>query len=129
MSNYKIKILKDTPFDKAIDVKDKASLWALCNADKTMETNSALNRGFIGGYNQCLEDNKEKKYTDEQLKQALDKAFMNGFSHAKNFNKQINASTYEIMQSLQPKTEWEVEIDDNGDLKIVTDVQKLNKEK
>lgn len=44
-------------------IKEKASDWALKNADKTMETNSALNKGFIAGYLMSLEDaNKNKEW-------------------------------------------------------------------
>jgi len=43
-------------------VKSLASKWALDNADRTMETNSALNRGFIGGYNQALQDNEKTEW-------------------------------------------------------------------
>lgn len=35
-------------------IKNLASEWALKNSDATMETNSALNKGFIGGFEACL---------------------------------------------------------------------------
>lgn len=34
----------------SVDVEKLANKWALDNADETMATNSALNRGFIGGF-------------------------------------------------------------------------------
>lgn len=68
--------------------------------------------GFKDGYNQALEDNKEKKYTKEDLRKALSQAFM-----ASQEGYQITSD--EIVQSLQPKTEWEVEFDENGKLRLV----------
>jgi len=56
--------------------------------------------GFVSGYNQALEDNKERKYTDEDLK----RAFFNGGNM-----KEIEEFNY-FIKSLQPKTEWEVDI-------------------
>jgi len=75
------------------EIKRLANKWALDNADRTMETNSALNRGFEGGYNECQKDNADiiknqtktigymheeirklnqqntdKKYTEEEIK-------------------------------------------------------------
>lgn len=54
---------------------------------------------YIKGYTQALEDNKDKKYTEEDLR----KAFFNGgnMKEIEEFNS--------FIQSLQPKTEWEVE--------------------
>lgn len=67
---------------------------------------------WIEGYNQALEDNKEKKYTEEDLK------FMFEVGYRKN---NLIESTFEdavkFIQSLQPKTEWEVEMVD-GKLKL-----------
>lgn len=71
--------------------------------------------GFIIGYNQALEDNKEKKYTEEDIHKALSW----GYHAAKDESKGISSSGYgtRFIQSLQPKTEWEVEIID-GKLKL-----------
>lgn len=58
---------------------------------------------FTLGYNQAIEDNKDKKYTEEDLK----KAYMVG-KHGG-----VTQTYYEFddyIQSIQPKTEWEVEI-------------------
>ena len=42
------------------EIRSLANQWALENADETMATNSALNKGFRGGYTQCQEDNADK---------------------------------------------------------------------
>lgn len=56
------------------EIRSLGNQWALDNADETMATNSALNKGFRGGYNQCQEDNTDKKYTEEDLREAIKKA-------------------------------------------------------
>jgi hypothetical protein len=66
--------------------------------------------GYIKGYTQALEDNKEKKYTEEDLRKALSQAFM-----ASQEDYQITSD--EIIKFLQPKTEWEVEFV-NGKIKL-----------
>jgi hypothetical protein len=77
------------------EIKRLGSQWALDNADRTMETNSALNRGFIGGYTECqkymaneirmwrgavetqakrceaLRELAQERYTQEQLNNAI----------------------------------------------------------
>lgn len=67
-------------------------------------------------YTQALEDNKDKKYTEEDLKKAIEFGYQlrcnnrpinSGHNWVKDF----------IAQSLQPKTEWEVEFID-GKLKL-----------
>lgn len=69
----------------------------------------------INCYNQCLEDNKDKKYTEEDLRKAIEFGY-----DLRNNHKPINSGidwVKILTQSLQPKTEWEVEIVD-GKLKL-----------
>ena len=61
--------------------------------------------GLIKGYNQALEDNKEKKYTEEDVISIVKKSRETGLT-----------AEY-LLLSIQPKTEWEVEIVD-GKLKL-----------
>lgn len=68
--------------------------------------------GFIGGYNQALEDNKDRKYTKEDVRVAIRLATTSKYDHRLEFY-----SEEEIIQSLQPQTEWEVEFID-GKLKL-----------
>lgn len=82
--------------------------------------------GFIDGYNQCKEDNKEKKYTEENLKFHINE-FMEfcgknyhydahfGWYEIGNPGHRPNNSTLvdEYVQSL--KQEYEVEIQTNSD--------------
>ena len=82
-----------------VDVEILAANLANPNVCKT--TN------WIEGYRQALEDNKEKKYTEEDMIQA--------FAYGRTL--EPFDSFEDFIQSLQPKTEWEVEIVD-GKLKL-----------
>ena len=61
---------------------------------------------FESGYNQAIEDNKDKKYTEEDLRRYNNIMCLHG-----------NVKGEKYIQSLQPKTEWEVEFID-GKLKL-----------
>jgi hypothetical protein len=67
-------------------------------------------RGYLEGYNQALEDNKDRKYTEKDI----DKAYRAGMQ----FVGEDKGSFGEFIQSLQTQTEWEVEIVD-GKLKLM----------
>lgn len=72
--------------------------------------------GLIDGYNQSLEDNKEKKYIEDDLR----KAYMYGDNYHKHTVGNAQKYTFEsLIQSLQPKTEWEVTFDKQGKLKLI----------
>jgi hypothetical protein len=73
------------------EVEKLANKWAIDNTDITMESNSALNKGFKGGYNKA----KEKyKWTDDDLRKALSESF-------KASQEGYNITCDEIIQSLQ----------------------------
>ena len=57
-------------------------------------------------YNQALEDNKERKYTEEDMR----KAMRFGSMRNKLTISELESSFQQLIQSLQPKTEWNVEI-------------------
>lgn len=65
-------------------------------------------QGYMKGYNQALEDNKEKKYTEEDMRKAFE------------YGKTLDGYDWfgDLLESLQPKTEWEVCFVD-GKLKLV----------
>lgn len=62
--------------------------------------------GYIDGYNQALEDNKEKKYTDEDVINIVDNVSQNWFKCYSHNDKKEHL--LKITKYLQ-KTEWEVE--------------------
>jgi hypothetical protein len=76
---------------------------------------------FIEGYNQALEDNKHKKYTEEDMKECI-KSILRDLNAHNEIDKPVNFvwtdSFKKHIQSLQPKTEWEVEFNTNGKLKL-----------
>ena len=73
---------------------------------------SNLQEGFITGYNQALEDNKEKKYTEEDIEKAIE------FGHT-SYTPFADVHYSNFIQSLQPKTEWEVTFDEQGKLRLI----------
>lgn len=58
------------------------------------------------GYNQALEDNKDRKYTEEDMRKAME------------LYKNTSIPLDDIIQSLQPPTSWDVEFVD-GKLKLI----------
>ena len=77
-----------------MDVEKKAQEYAIKSSSSSRESRR---KGYLDGYNQCLEDYKDKKYTEEDLR----KAWKIGYR---------GESIEEYVQSLQSPTEWEVEI-------------------
>ena len=75
--------------------------------------------GFIGGYNLALEDNKEKEFTKEDMIKAmvLYSAWITGGAPSLRVAETAEQRIEQIIQSLEPKTEWEVEFVD-GKLKL-----------
>ena len=70
---------------------------------------------FKTGYNQAIEDNKEKKYTEEDMRKAIAVGY--DWCHQKHIP--TNWMIDNFIQSLQPKTEWNVEFDSQGKLKLI----------
>ena len=65
------------------------------SSDSLLHT--GFNKGFELGYNQAIEDNKDKKYTEKDI----DKAYWAGMQ----FMVEDKGSLGEFIQSLQPQTE------------------------
>lgn len=71
--------------------------------------------GYIKGYNQALQDNTDKKYTEEDLKKAIEMARSIAYDILHRSNEwEFTNSEEEIIQLLQPKTQWNIDILDNG---------------
>ena len=95
-----------------VDVEKKALEINPVELDEDWDKNKQYRDEWISGYNQALEDNKELKYTEEDMINAhftgwIDRGSNNQYPKARNLFK----------QSLQPQTEWEVEFVD-GKLKL-----------
>lgn len=66
---------------------------------------------YKNGYNQALEDNKVKVYTEEDMKKAIE------FGHT-SYTPFADVHYLNFIQSLQPPTSWDVEFVD-GKLKLL----------
>lgn len=74
---------------------------------------------YVSGYNQALEDNKDKKYTEEDIREVVRLSLEDAETSviwSGEWYSQILADR--ILQSLHPKTEWEVAFID-GKLKLI----------
>ena len=93
-----------------VDVEKKAMIEYEESRGNGSEYAGGAYSGYINGYNQALEDNKEKKYTEEQMKDL----YLGTLQNIGTSIKQTDMPTWEqVLQSLQPKTEWEVEFIDS----------------
>ena len=79
----------------------------------------ASDLGFTAGYNQALEDNKEKKYTEEDITEAILRTIDACNEAQKDSYGELEIDEEAIIQSLQPQTEWEVEFNEHGKLTLV----------
>jgi len=77
---------------------------------RALENASICEDDWENGYNQCLEDNNEKKYTEAQLIWAIQEAYGHGQNDEFDDLNKVEKSIIVITNYLQPKTEWEVEI-------------------
>lgn len=68
---------------------------------------------YMQGYNQALKDNKDRKYTEEDMRVAIRLATTSKYDHILEFY-----SEADILQSLQPPTSWDVTFVD-GKLKLI----------
>jgi hypothetical protein len=93
-----------------VDVEKKAREEYKDNLHNPFFTAAPM--GYVKGYNQALEDNKEKKYTEEDMKEVYEFGLMNKYKSL-----EVNNDNFRYYLSLQPKTEWEVELVD-GKLKL-----------
>ena len=113
-----------------VDVEKKVEKFIGCEYDDIEDSIDQIGYdSFIRGYNQALEDSKEKKYTEEDMITAFEKGTNTGalserfydydngdYEEAPQYYKQQKES---FIQSLQPKTEWEVTFDEQGKLRLV----------
>ena len=96
-----------------VDVDKKAVNFSkrYSNHDASQE---AVYDGYNKGYKQCLIDNKEKKYTEENIRAIFMHGFLLGVDRGEY---SIDMENKSLSKYLQPETEWEVEYVD-GKLKL-----------
>lgn len=106
-----------------VDVEKKAEHSSeLQEGTYTPQHKITYKHGYIDGYNQSLEDNKDKKYTEEDMRVLFASTLQNAPS-TESHTRMISDREYRnfVMDTLydrlillfQPKTEWEVELVDN----------------
>lgn len=88
------------------EVEPLKNMWYERNVQNPYPTTTTsytgFNKGFELGYNQALEDNKDRKYTEEDMK------YM--FECGRNYQNNAEVTFKMSMEYLQqPKTEWEIE--------------------
>ena len=93
-----------------VDVEKKAELYVWGGVYLSEQEKQQTEIAYMTGYNQALEDNKEKKYTEEDIRKTWEAGMR--------FIGEDKGSYGEFIQSLQPKTEWEAEFVD-GKLKLI----------
>lgn len=93
-----------------VDVEKKA--WKY-NPVKKLDA-EFIRAGYVRGYNEALEDKKEQKYTEQDM---LNAHYIGWIDRGESSNIQYPKARDLFKQSLQPKTEWEVEFVD-GKLKL-----------
>lgn len=93
-----------------VDVEKKAHNWSTRQTTRSTDYWRSMVSTYVEAYNQALEDNKAKKYTEEDLKYMFDC----GRNYQNNAEITFKAS-FEYL--LQTKTSWQVEIVD-GKLKL-----------
>lgn len=98
-----------------VDVESRALKPAIKYIEIYTDANTFdFRKGYEKGYYEALEDNKEKKYTEEDMRKTIEMAreshdYLYGYSWSKE----------QIIQGLQSKTEWECIIDEQGKLKLI----------
>jgi hypothetical protein len=99
------------------EINEEKNMWYERNTQNPYPTDSpshtGFKKGFELGYNQSLEDNQEKKYTEDDLAEAILRT-IDACNKAQNDSYgELEIDEEAIIQSIQPKTEWDVEIVDN----------------
>ena len=102
-----------------VDVEKKAKKWLL---SKGLKESSIAFTHFVSGYDAALEDNKDRKYTEAELRGAYQYAKLGAWNEAllgQEASDFLNIDEYvDFVNSTRTKTEWNVEIVD-GKLKLV----------
>ena len=108
-----------------VDVEKKTENYAKDGLVLDTPYANGLFYGYIKGYTQALEDNKEKKYTRNEVHALMCKAFQQGFKKAYVVEAGLEGLETDVEcawiltkhDSTPEKTEWEVQIVD-GKLKL-----------
>jgi len=98
-----------------VDVEKKALEISPIELDEDeLDVNETHRVTWIDGYNQALEDNKERKYTEKDLRAVFMHGFLLGVDRGVY---SLDMENKALSTYTQPSTEWEVELVD-GKLKL-----------
>ncbi len=87
----------------------KKDIWEEDGLAYNEDIHKDYREGYIKGFNKCLELNKDKLYTEENLREAIAESWV---TCEDNEDKETFTQVFNrIIQSLQPKTEWDIEIE------------------
>jgi hypothetical protein len=108
-----------------VDVEKKAEHSSeVQEATYTIQHKITYKHGYFDGYNQALEDNKEKLYTEIDVLMLLQKTARKYFQKGREYRGNmaiagdpLHGVRSELRELVQPKTEWYVELVD-GKLKL-----------
>jgi len=93
-----------------VDVEKKAQKYAT-NPGMMAYVFPEKKEGYITGYNQCLEDNKDKRFSEEDMRKAIYEA--RKYPYIKKGEIKFEKSVDEILNYItQPKDTWDVEFID-----------------
>lgn len=111
-------LIGEVDVEKKAEIKyPKSEFWVGSNPSRLYDENAKERRCFLEGYKQALEDNKDKKYTEEDLKECV-MSILRDLNKHNEVDKPVNFvwtdSFKKHIQSIQPKTEWEVEVTPEG---------------
>jgi len=101
LSLLKIKELIGEPRSRELFLED------LKNRDIHPLEKLGTMKGFMLGWGLCEGENQDKKYTEEDLRKAM-----------RLFHERELKTIDDVIQSLQPRTEWDVEFVD-GELRLI----------
>lgn len=98
-----------------VDVESRALKPAIKYIEIYTDANTFdFRKGYEKGYNEAIEDNKEKKYTEEDM---LNAYYIGWIDRGESSNVEYPKARNLFKQSIQHETEWEVEFV-NGELKL-----------
>ena len=103
------------------DIVDELDNELIPFATEEFEKWNIWRNGIILGFNKCLSINKDKLYTEENVREAIIKGYYTCMHNMTENSSEIKDSDFKnIIQSLQPKSEWNVEVSKEKDsIKII----------
>lgn len=102
-----------------LDLSYIKSLVGEVDVEKIAEEWGDNYRSFKAGYQHCLSDNKDKRFSEEDMRKAIEMGRLKQEYKFDGRPTEYKYNTDEIISSLtQPKDTWEVEFDENNNLKL-----------